>query len=105
MTRECLNCGHEEPHCQCTGMPVYVSPQDRALKAGSSSLCSALVLLHARWLENAAIMESLAEEEPEDSQEQLECYERMRTLRDCASQLKAAWAGMKENDQTQRTAL
>jgi len=23
MKRNCTNCGHEEPHCQCLGMPSY----------------------------------------------------------------------------------
>lgn len=23
MKRDCKNCGHEEPHCQCLGMPNY----------------------------------------------------------------------------------
>lgn len=42
MKRDCTNCGHEEPHCQCLGMPSYGEPKS-ARPVESGSLCSDLV--------------------------------------------------------------
>ena len=38
MKRDCTNCGHEEPHCQCLGMPSYGEPKSaRPVESGSLS--------------------------------------------------------------------
>jgi hypothetical protein len=56
-----------------------------------------MVSLRARWLEDADIMETFAQEEEADSKEHFECFERAKTLRDCATQLAEIWAGTKAN--------
>lgn len=62
--------------------------------------CSALVLLHARWLESARTMDALADECADlcEDSDAAECRERARTFRECAADLEREWAGMKEND-------
>lgn len=62
-------------------------------RAAKSSSLRRLGRLCARWREDAAAMQEIALDEPEDSQTQLECYERMRTLRDCAEALERELAG------------
>lgn len=62
-----------------------------------------LVSLHARWLAMADTMEELALDSTEDSPDQLECYEHMRTLRDCAAMLDHILrAGMEANNTNER---
>jgi len=68
----------------------------RARKAELSGSMQRMVGLHARWLEDARTMEALADEDP-DSYEARECYERARTLTDCANDLARTMAGMKPN--------
>ena len=63
-------------------------------RAEESSSLRRLGRLCARWREEANEMDAIAWDEPfDDTTLALECYERARTLRDCANALEREWAG------------
>ena len=83
LTYECTQCGRREAADDSAKAPD--EQETRSLER-VGRLC-------ARWREDATAMLEIAEDAPTDSQEQLECYERMRTLRDCADGLERELAG------------
>lgn len=76
-----------------------IAPSERGETVNGGSL-QRVGRLCARWREDATAMLEIAEDAPTDSQEQLECYERMRTLRDCADGLERELAGTEPTDGT-----
>ena len=67
-------------------------------RAAQSSSLQRVVSLCARWREDAIAMQEIAHDEAGDeTQLALECYERMRTLRDCANDLERELAGTEAN--------
>jgi len=73
-------------------------------KSWESSSLRRVGRLCARWREDADAMSEIASEERDpETILALECYERERTLRDCANDMEREWAGTEPTDGSSAT--
>lgn len=90
----CSNCGQKLYGGACYSCVSNLAPEP-AIPDSDSVRCSALVLLHARWLAEAEASHELAKKAREEGSMSIIHVTRAMMLERCASELDGA--GMKEN--------